>query len=58
MIKITRAERDYLLSKGVSHQENGISVTHSNSGKTWYLTETSYNMRLLNGYRKSLGITD
>lgn len=46
---------EYLVKNGVRYQENGISVTHSkHSGKTWYLTETANNMRLLNKYRKNI----
>lgn len=51
MVRITKNEMNYLVSKGVPYHENGISVTHSNSGKTWYLTETSNNMKLLKEYR-------
>ncbi|MBQ0035603.1 MAG: hypothetical protein KBT35_01660 [Firmicutes bacterium] len=53
MIKITKSEMEYLLSKGVPYHENGISVTHSNSGKTYYLTETNRNLKLLGEYSKS-----
>lgn len=54
MIKITKKEMEYLVNNKVRYGENGISVTHSNSGKTWYMSETKKNVDLLNNYRQSI----
>lgn len=52
MVKISKKERDYLVSKGVVCGTNGISKTY-NHNTHWFLAETKTNMALLNNYRTS-----
>lgn len=55
MVKISRNEMEYLVTKGVKYHEDGITSTKSkHSGRTWYLTETKDNMAMLKKYRDSI----
>lgn len=55
MIKISKAERDYLLTKGVRCGENGVASTIGKSKKkTYYLCESKRNKELINEYRSSI----
>lgn len=42
----------YLVNNGVKYGENGITSTTGHH-RSWYLTENTYCMKLLNDYRKS-----
>lgn len=52
MIRINKAERDYLLKHGVGCGENGVSRTHSHS-TSWYLCESEKNLLKLDKYRQA-----
>lgn len=52
MIKITKKERDYLISQGVVCGTNGISRTY-NHNKHWFMCESKHNMALLTNFRES-----
>ena len=48
-------EVNYLISKGIRYGYEGISHTTSrHSGTTYYLTESRYNMRILNEHRRNI----
>ena len=48
-------EVNYLINKGIKYGYEGISHTTSrHSGTTYYLTESRYNMKILNEYRRSI----
>lgn len=49
MVIITKAERDYLLSKGAKHRVD-VFQTHSDS-PTYYVKEADWLIKLLKEYR-------
>lgn len=51
MIRINKAERDYLIAHGIKTGENGISRTYSHN-TSWYMAETKKNMACLDKYYK------
>lgn len=46
MIRITKAERDYLVTHGIKCGENGVSRTYTRY-KHYYLAETNKNLQTL-----------
>lgn len=52
MVRISKDELKYLLSKGVKWKNNGISHTYTKHHH-YYLTESQRNMALLEKYRES-----
>ena len=52
IVKISKAERDKLVSMGVPVGSNGISKTHSHF-TSWYLCESRWNMQKLNKIRNA-----
>lgn len=42
----------YLVNHGVQYGDNGLMVTTGHH-KSWYMTESTYCMKLLTEYRKS-----
>jgi len=60
IVKISRQEVKYLLSKGLKFGTNGIDgAIHASFSKrrTYYLTENPANLKLLNGYKKRVSQT-
>lgn len=55
MVKITKNERDYLVSCGIRFGENGISHTNSNR-KHYYATESRRILELLKQYRSKVSM--
>lgn len=53
ILKITKTEMEYLTSKGVPMGYNGISHTVARGRRTYYMTESKRNLRLLEKYRES-----
>lgn len=47
---------EYLVSNGVNFGEGGISHTDSRHRRTYYLTESSKNMKLHTEYENMIGI--
>lgn len=58
MIKITKTEMQHLTSHGVNMGNDGISHTTARHRRTYYLTESSRNMRKLEKYRKNRVVTE
>lgn len=52
MIKITKAEMEHLQNKGVRFGDGGMSHTVARHRRTYYLTESRRNLKMLNEYRK------
>lgn len=52
MIRISKTEKEYLLSKGYKWSDH-IHKTHSNSGITYYATEDKRLLKELKNYRQS-----
>lgn len=54
LVRISKDEKNYLVNHGVRFGTNGISHTCSCHSKrrTYYLCESSYNMKLLKKYRE------
>lgn len=52
ILRINKREVNYLTKHGVKYGENGI-ISSTGHHKSWYVTESSYVMRLLNELNKS-----
>lgn len=52
LIKISKSEMEYLQKFGVKFGENGLSHTTARHRRTYYLTESTKNVALLNAYRE------
>lgn len=52
IIKINKSERDQLVKMDVKLGESGISRTHCNSGVTYYMCTSDFNMECLSKIRK------
>ena len=54
MIRITKKERDYLVSQGCKYPDDLHSTEGKGKKKTIYATESKEVLNLLNQYRKSI----
>ena len=50
LIRISKREKDYLVKNGVRFGENGIFHTIARHRRTYYLTESKRNLKLLKKY--------